>query len=145
MKSVGTLEARMAEMTTNDEDTEAPQDHASELEKANRHPSSDVELIEPIFIEDTNTNPTVERKFLPFFISHSNSPTRDGAQYETLNEHAVNKRGLAVLVPPIERRWEYQVYEEPHVSQILEEYDDGDYLVQLDDGREKLVSEGPSL
>ncbi len=100
-----------------------------------------MELVEPIFVQDIHTTSTVEWKSSPFFTSQPNSSSQNNAQFEILNETSVRKRGLAVLVPPIERRWEYQVYEEPQVSQILGEYDDGSLLVQLDDGSEEVVSE----
>lgn len=100
--------------------------------------------VETVTIEGMEPISTLDSKTLPFFTSHAGHPTREHAQYEVSNEHAVNKRHLAVVAPPIERPWEYRVYEEPQVIEILEEYDGGglaECLVQLDDGSEEVVCE----
>ena len=55
----------------------------------------------------------------------------------------IQKHGLAVVVPPATRRWEYTVYDEPVVEQILDELSDEDevkYLVRYSDETEKTVS-----
>ena len=60
------------------------------------------------------------------------------------NIDKIRKHGLAVVVPPATRRWEYQVYEEPAVQEVLEEYDEDEdvsYLVRYIDGSEAIVSE----
>ena len=51
---------------------------------------------------------------------------------------------IAIIVPPIERRWEYQTYKEAPVVKVLEECDDGGvvrYLVKLRDGCKQRVSD----
>ena len=57
-------------------------------------------------------------------------------------QYFVKNHGFSVVVPPAERRWEYQVYKEPAVSQILEEFDDDEvsYLVRFEDGSQEEVS-----
>ena len=66
---------------------------------------------------------------------------------QVLNERAVKRNGLAVIVPPVRKRWEYKVFEEDDpVDEILEEYDDAgfiEYLVLFSDGREDVVSAPP--
>ena len=63
---------------------------------------------------------------------------------EALNEKAVTRDGLAVIVPPPQNRWEYKVFQEAdEVKEILEEYDDAgflEYLVLFADGSEDVVS-----
>ena len=67
---------------------------------------------------------------------------------EVLNEKAVKRDGLAVIVPPAQNRWEYKVFEEDdEVEEILEEYDDAgflEYLVLFTDGSEDVVSLSPA-
>ena len=138
-----TLEERMAEVNAYEDATGLPQDHAIELKNAEMVLASDVELIEPTPVENTDHSTVFEQKSSSFFVSRRGSPRQDHTQHEALNKYAVEKRGLAVVVPPVERPWEYLVYKEPSVSTILGEYDDGGrlrYLVQLDDEREDVVS-----
>ena len=62
---------------------------------------------------------------------------------EALRPESVRKRGIAVVVHPVEKAWEYRLYGEPAVSEILERYDDGgfiEYLVRYDDESEEVVS-----
>lgn len=62
---------------------------------------------------------------------------------EALQPESVRKRGIAVVVHPVERAWEYRLYGGPAVSEILERYDDGgfiEYLVRCDDESEEVVS-----
>lgn len=134
----------MAEVSAYEDLTGLPQGHAIEIKNAEMVLASDVELIEPTPVENTDHSTVFEQKSSTLFVSPHGSPRQDHTQHEVLNKHAVEKRGLAVVVPPVERPWEYLVYEEPSVSTILGEYDDGGrsrYLVQLDDEREEVVSE----
>ena len=54
------------------------------------------------------------------------------------------KSTFSIVVPSVERRWEYQVYRSEHeVENILEEYEDlGElqYLVKFSNGSESEVS-----
>ena len=63
---------------------------------------------------------------------------------QVLNEKAVERDGLAVIVPPPRDRWEYKIFQEAdEVKEILEEYDDAgflEYLVLFADGSEDVVS-----
>lgn len=63
---------------------------------------------------------------------------------EVYQEKAVKRNGLAVIVPPVQNRWEYKVFQdEDEVEEILEEYDDAgllEYLVLFADGSEDVVS-----
>ncbi|KAL8684011.1 MAG: hypothetical protein Q9186_000041 [Xanthomendoza sp. 1 TL-2023] len=57
---------------------------------------------------------------------------------------STTKSDFAVFVPPVERRWEYQVYRSAHeIQEVLEEYEDiGDlrYLVRFSNGQESEIS-----
>ena len=63
---------------------------------------------------------------------------------EVLHPKAVKRDGLAIIVPPAQNRWEYQVFQgDDEVEEILEEYDDAgflEYLVLFTDGSEDVVS-----
>jgi hypothetical protein len=52
---------------------------------------------------------------------------------------------IRIVVPPVQRRWEYQVYhEEVSVDEVLEEFNDSEelhFLVKLSDGNEVTVSQ----
>lgn len=64
---------------------------------------------------------------------------------EALQPESVRKRGIAVVVHPVERAWEYRLYGGPAVDEIVERYDDGgfiEYLVRYDDESEEVVSCG---
>ena len=64
---------------------------------------------------------------------------------EALQPESVRKRGIAVVVHPVERAWEYRFYGGPAVTEIVERYDDGgfiEYLVRYDDESEDVVSCG---
>ena len=64
---------------------------------------------------------------------------------EALRPESVRKRGIAVVVHPVERAWEYRLYGGPAVTEIVERYDDGgfiEYLVRYDDESEDVVSCG---
>ena len=81
------------------------------------------------------------------FVSEDNISVASEDVYEALNEEAVTRDGIAIIVPQVENAWEYHRYEEeeeePRVEQILEEYNDGgilEYLVQYTDGLEEVVS-----
>ncbi|KAL9638931.1 MAG: hypothetical protein Q9164_001240 [Protoblastenia rupestris] len=65
----------------------------------------------------------------------------DGS-YDEGSQYFVEKHGLAIVVPPVTRRWEYKLHEEPLVQEIIEEYDDDDeviYLVRFTDGTENEI------
>ncbi|KAG8529480.1 uncharacterized protein KY384_006117 [Bacidia gigantensis] len=65
-----------------------------------------------------------------------------GADLDERTRHYIAKNGIAILVPPVKRQWEYQVYEEPFVMEIVEEYEDNDevsYLVRFEDGSDETV------
>lgn len=51
---------------------------------------------------------------------------------------------IAIIVPPVQRRWEYQVYHEGnYVDEVVDEYDDSEglqFLARLSDGSEVKVS-----
>jgi len=94
--------------------------------------------------DDTSDKGNLEAPYSPLFVSEG-SPV---APITVTEETAINERGgnagIAISVPPVERRWEYQSYNEAPVVKVLEEYDDGEdlqYLVKLQDGCKLKVSE----
>ena len=104
--------------------------------------TSEVELSEPTnAIANSNLARNARKSSSPLFMSQDD-PSHDEllALGEALRPGAVKKRGIAVVVPPVQRPWEYLVYEEPEVKEIVEAYDDDEYLVQFEDEREEVVS-----
>lgn len=119
------------------------QDQEIEMEFADEGFVSDVDLIEPTTTTTKTPNPTkdAEQSSSPLFVSQDNISEHPLlARGEALRPEAVKKRDLAVVVPPIQRPWEYLVYEEPEIKEIMEAYDNGEYLVQFEDEREEVVS-----
>lgn len=106
-------------------------------------------------IESDST--TMQFDTLP--ISSHKSPSHGSPSHEALRapfsafgevyqENAVKRNGFAVIVPPVQNRWEYKVFQdEDEVEEILEEYDDAgflEYLVLFADGSEGVVSVTPA-
>ncbi|KAL9000589.1 MAG: hypothetical protein Q9169_000882 [Polycauliona sp. 2 TL-2023] len=78
-------------------------------------------------------------------LSQGNSPAMQNPNNSTLLPFTRKPNStFSILVPPIERRWEYQVYRSEHeVQNVLEEYEDlGElqYLVKFSNGQESEVS-----
>ena len=110
-------------------------------------PSSNVELIKPIDVEDSNPMQDTEhyqaQSSSPQLAAPDDDDDSPAEELEALNPASVEKRGIAVIVPAVQNPWEYLVYEEPRVREVLEEFDDGSnikYLVEFEDGREDVVS-----
>lgn len=77
-------------------------------------------------------------------------PASDASEDDEVVEPGLPISNPSVIVPPVDRPWEYQVYDEPYgglrVVKILREEDDDDgisYLVRFEDGSEETVR--PSL
>ena len=89
--------------------------------------------------ESSDDAPTTE----PLFVFQGNP--KDDPRNHT--QYFVKKHGFSVKVPPAQRRWEYQVYKEPAVARILEEYDQEElsYLVRFEDGSEEQVGSSHDL
>lgn len=135
------FKSKMAEINVYEDDSGSQEETISVIQDVELYRISNGELDTTTMLESTDPDAAVEQKTSPFSVSDLNVL---GRGYEALNERAVKKRRLAVIAPPIERRWEYRVYEEPQVIEILEKHDDGglaECFVQLDNGREELVSE----
>ena len=79
----------------------------------------------------------------PLFVTSSSSTPAKSARDETSNGSTRCECGIAVVVPPVERRWEYRVFpDEPRVSEIIQELDGAEelqYFVAFDDGHEEKV------
>ncbi|KAL2051914.1 hypothetical protein ABVK25_007829 [Lepraria finkii] len=119
------------------------QDQEIEIDFADEGFIPDVNLIEPTTTTTETPNPTkdAEQSFSPLFVSQENISEHPLlARGEALRPEAVKKRDLAVVVPPIQHPWEYLVYEEPEIKEIVEAYDNGEYLVQFEDEREEVMT-----
>lgn len=85
----------------------------------------------------------------PLFVSEGSPSSSNAEVGEALRPDLIERNGLAVVIPRLENHWEYRRYEAPPaVIEILEEYDDGgllEYLVQLDDESEEVVSRHSGL
>lgn len=124
-----------------------------EAHEAQGGSNSDIELIAP----STTTNAAqrgidTELMMMQFDAPPSPLPGAPSVPFsalgEVLQEKAVKRNGLAVVVPPARNRWEYKVFQEDdEVAEILEEYDDAgflEYLVLFSDGSEDVVSVAPA-
>ena len=78
----------------------------------------------------------------PFFTDGSSTPDSLAPYHDQI----MVMGGIAVLVPPVERRWEYLVFSiKQKVREILEEIEDSEeeevhYRVAFDDGQKEEVS-----
>lgn len=122
-------------------------EHVEDADDAQGGSASDVELIAPPangVNGDIDPEPTIMQFDPPLISSQADSPFSFSALGEKLDEEAVKRNGLAVIVPPAQNRWEYEAFrEEDDVDEILEEYDDAgfiEYLVLFSDGSEDVVS-----
>lgn len=102
-------------------------------------PDSDDDLVGPIENKSLGTDgddvPMTESVFV-----------FQGTPVTGANTDNIRKRGLAVVIPPATRRWEYQLYDDSAVQEVLEEYDEDEdvtYLVKYTDGSQAIVSEKP--
>lgn len=115
----------------------ASQDHAIQLASDNSSDSDD----EPVQTVRTPSQPISSHNI-------SNSVTSADSLLElgeALQPESVRKRGIAVVVHPVDEPSEYRPYEGPAVSEIVEGYDDGgliEYLVRYEDESEEVVSQG---
>ena len=69
-----------------------------------------------------------------------------GPQMICWNKAAVTRDGFEIRAPQVREPWEYVVYDDPEISEILQEYDnEGDlsYLVRFTDDRVEEVSFEP--
>lgn len=92
----------------------------------------------------TSDEENLEAPYSPLFVPED-SPLAPVTNTDEATQHDRGKNaGIAIVVPPVERRWEYQTYNEAPVVKVLEEHDDGEdlqYLVKLQDGCKQKVSE----
>ena len=115
----------------------ASQDHAIQLASDNSSDSDD---------EPVQTVQTPSQQFPSHDILNGATSADSLLELgEALQPESVRKRGIAVVVHPIDEPSEYRPYEEPAVSEIVEGYDDGgfiEYLVRYEDESEEVVSQG---
>ena len=94
--------------------------------------------------KDASETENHEARYSPLFVPEGSPLVPGISTHEVANLEGGGNAGIAILVPPVERRWEYCSYIEAPVEKILEEYDDGEdlrYLVKLSDGCKQKVSE----
>ena len=118
----------------------ASQDQAIELASDN----SSLSDFEPVQTVQTPPEPFSSTN-IPNGVPSADSLLKLG---EALQPESVRKRGIAVVVYPVERASEYRLYGGPAVSEIVERYDDGgliEYLVRYEDDSEEVVSRGNFL
>lgn len=88
----------------------------------------------------SHASPSVEQDS-PLFVPQGISSPSEQEVAEALRPDLIERNGFMVMVPRLQNQWEYRWYEEPVTAvEILEQYDDGEYLVQLDDDSEEVVS-----
>ncbi len=118
----------------------ASQDQAIELASDN----SSLSDVEPVQTVQTPSRPSSSHD-ISNGVTSADSLLELG---EALHPESVRKRGIAVVVHPVESALEYRLYGEPAVSEIVESYDDGgliEYLVRYEDESEEVVSRGISF
>lgn len=94
--------------------------------------------------DDTSDKGILGTPYSPLFMPEESPMAPITATEETATNERGGNAGIVIRVPPVERRWEYQSYNEAPVVKVLEEYDDGEdlqYLVKLQDGCKLKVSE----
>lgn len=148
----------MADLDAPSNGLEASQEQAIDLDEVGDG-SPDIDLIVSTTLDQLNedTDPTMLEDYeedsvgaeemedgSPLFVSPGVTPTPTDVG-EALDPEVVEWDGIAVVVPLVQNRWEYRRYEDPaQLNEIVEEYNDGglvEYLVQLDDEREEVVSQ----
>ena len=80
----------------------------------------------------------------PLFVTEESPLPSTLVTYEALHPEIIARDGIQIIVPAVQRRWEYRLYkEELSVSEVIEEYDDSEepqFLVRLSDGSKQKVS-----
>lgn len=95
---------------------------------------------DPLTRAVSQASPFVEQDS-PLFVPQGSYSPSDAEVAEALRPDLIERNGFMVMVPRLQNQWEYLRYEEPVTAvEILEQYDDGEYLVQLDDESEEVVS-----
>lgn len=79
----------------------------------------------------------------PLFVSNRSTPAQSASNGVT-SDTTTCKCGIAIIVPPVERRWEYRVFpDEPRVIEIIDGIEGAaelQYLVAFENGHEAKVS-----
>ena len=85
----------------------------------------------------------LQSRYSPLFLPEESPPTSAKINGGVTNHEAFETSSIAIIVPPVERRWEYQPYHEAPVDKVIKEYNNGieiRYLVRLRDGCKQTVS-----
>ncbi|KAL9131362.1 MAG: hypothetical protein Q9217_000689 [Psora testacea] len=125
-------------MTSSDQelDGQTPMQEVAEDIVRDREPDEDPVYSAESLFDGVNENPET-----PDPISVFHDPHDD--KYHHGSRYFVEKHRLAIVVPPVTRRWEYKIHEEPQLEEILEEYEGKDelsYLVRFTEGTEDEIS-----
>ena len=91
-----------------------------------------------------NGSDHLEAPYSPLFMPEEAPPAITSIRNGATKRESVGKAVVTIVVPPVERRWEYQTYSEAPVDRVMQEYDDGvelKYLIRLRDGSKQKVSQ----
>jgi len=83
-----------------------------------------------------------QNRYSPLFLPEESPPAPAKTTGGVTNHEGFRTTSVLIVVPSVERRWEYQPYIEAPVDKLIREYDDGKetrYLVRLRDGCEQKV------
>ena len=90
-----------------------------------------------------NDSERPESPYSPLFVLEETPPAATSITNGAINYERAGKAVLSIVVPSVERRWEYRTYHEAPVDRVLQEYNDGvepRYIVSLRDGSKQKVS-----
>lgn len=80
----------------------------------------------------------------PLFVSEGSPVSPPSINYELLHPEIVARDGIQVILPPVQRRWEYMPFDEEPVNiRVVEEDDDSErsqVLPMAPNGNEEKVS-----
>ena len=123
------------------------EDDEESFEKENEN-DSDVEFVASNLLDheeqDRSPKAASKERDSPHFVSEKSPSVQEPTTQVALRPDIVQKHGFAVVVPPVQRRWEYRLFEEnPAVRMIIGESENGEdveFLVQFEDGDEDTVN-----
>ena len=90
-----------------------------------------------------NGSEDVEASYSSLFVPEETPAAAVPSTNGTIKHDSVEEAAITIVVPLVERRWEYQTYNEAPVDRVLQEYNDGvglQYLIKLRDGCKQKVS-----
>lgn len=128
------------------DETKLTYEHDSKTEFQSLQPATGHDMVFRITDErpdTTNTSANTQSGYSPLFLSSGSPSTPDAVVHDALSQEIAMNDPIAIILPPVQRRWEYRTYDDAPVAEVLEEFEDSDtiqYLINLRDGRELKVS-----